>query len=502
MISDRRPTDAPREPPEGEPHVIPLTRRPSAALEASFDAWRTSRTTADGLSSAYPPPLLPDPEPGSMLDHFRVEGLLGRCALGSVFVAHDTSLDRRVALKMLHDPIAAAESEDRLLREARAQARLTHPNVGQIHYIGHAHPEAGRKGRLFLAMELVDGAALDVYVDNGERMPPEQARRCMLDVARGLRAAQNAGIIHRDIKPSNLIRSAEGVVKIVDFGLAKRLHDGAHTTNDLRFVGSPLYMSPEQANGDALDQRSDMYALGATFFHLLTGHPPFVAPTPLEVMVAHAVEPPPPLSSYPSEIPAPMRRIIHRLLAKKPEERFPTYDVLIAALERAAPERTQYAGYWVQAASAGIDALAAALAAVVLGKWVGVLYLAHVVVGQAYWGQSLGKYLVQVQVTRTDGRPLGLVRSFVRTALALWLPLLLWVLFLVSGGPDGLTRSGLGDLPPAELREVAVALVFGHAALALIYGAGLALAGFHPQKRAVHDLMTDAVVTYKLPGGH
>ena len=200
-----------------------------------------------------------------------------------MYLGRDRSLDRRVAIKVLPADLEDnGELQERFMREARAQARLNSPHVAHIYYIGKT-PRARRSGRrsLYFAMELVEGGDLESLLEQGERLEPERARRLMLQVAGGLRDAQEAGIIHRDIKPSNLLLDKNGDVKIADFGVAKPVGEtDSKITRDGAVVGSPLYISPEQARGDEIDHRADMYAVGCTFYHLLSGARPSTARRP------------------------------------------------------------------------------------------------------------------------------------------------------------------------------------------------------------------------------
>lgn len=449
-----------------------------------------------GLSSVPPPGAEEVSLVGAALDHFVVERPLGAGGMGAVYVAQDVSLDRRVAIKVLRGALEDAEHEERLLREARAQAMLNHPNVVQIHYIGR-RSVGGEPGSLFLAMELIDGEPLDAILARHERIGPEEARVLMLQIARGLRAARRAGIIHRDVKPSNLIRDWDGTVKIADFGLAKPVDGDVAITQEGSFVGSPLYMSPEQGGGDPVDHRSDMYSLGATMFHLLSGEPAFDGSSPLKVITSHMTKPIPKL---PDEIPAKLRAIVRRLLAKERGDRYDDYDDLIEALQAAAPERTAHAGFWIRAAAVGIDTFIAAIFIAVLG-WYGVLvHLAHITVGHALRGQTLAKYLVRLRVTRKDGTALGWGRSFARMILALWLPIFVGLLTVVTAGvtelADVIERIKPSEM--AELQDIIVAVAISNGFLSLVFGAGLVLAAFHPDKRAMHDLVCDTVVTYKM----
>ena len=441
---------------------------------------------------------------GATLDHFDIERPLARGGMGAVYVARDRSLDRRVAIKVLPDELAQqADLHERFVREARAQARLNSPHVTHIYYIGTTPARGGEQSSLYFAMELVDGGALEDVLSRGETLAPERARKLMIQVARGLRDAQTAGIIHRDIKPSNLLVDRNGDVKIADFGVAKPVGgNDVKITQDGAVVGSPLYMAPEQARGEAIDHRADMYALGCTFHHLLTGKPPFDGATPLAVVSKHLSLPPPAVCEAEPSVPAALGSVIDRLMRKEPERRFEDYDALIAALERAAPESTEYGGFWARGAAVAIDV---ALAGTVIGLigWPGlVVHLAYVTFMHAWSGQTAGKYLMNLQVRRSDGRRLGWFRSMARTIVALWLPFLAGLVILLTEGRSEL-RQTIERMQPRELdafQALLLAIAIGNALLTLLYLGGLALAAFHPQKRAAHDLVVGSEVVYKLRG--
>ena len=432
---------------------------------------------------------------GQRLDHFEVLRLVGEGGMGAVYEAHDLSLDRRVALKTLRPELSTRpEHAERLLREARAQARLTHPAVTHIYYIGRRP-----RGPLFFAMEYVEGEPLEDLVERGERLDPEEARRLMIQVAEGLRAAHRAGIVHRDIKPSNLLRTRDGQVKIADFGLAKPLDTDASITREGALVGSPLYMAPEQARGEAVDHRADMYALGATFFHLLSGSPPYEAAHVMGVVARHLSDPVPSLRERAPSVPRPLAAIVERLMAKAPADRFDDYDQLIEALREAAPGRIRFAGAGPRSAAVVLDMLFAGIAVAVLGAWGAFLHLAHVTLGHAYAERTLGKYLLRLRVRRPDGRPIGLGRSAARTVAALWMPMMAaGTVALSQGFPELMDK--LEKLDPrymGELQGMLVAMAISHGVMTLAYAAGLGVVFFHPQKRALHDLVVDSVVVYE-----
>ncbi len=285
---------------------------------------------------------------GFAIDHFTVGRQLGWGGMGAVYLARDTSLDRPVALKLLRREMASrAEARERFVREARAQARISSPNVVQIHFVGHtrlddveardddeAPPTSlrGAPGTLYFAMEYVDGESLEAVLERGHRLAPDAARTLLVGAARGLAAAHRAGVIHRDIKPGNLLVDKEGTLKVADFGLAKPRDPKLALTRGGTILGTPHYMAPEQGAGLALDHRADMYSLGCAFFHLLTGKPPFEGPNAVALIAQHLEKAPPRLLDVAPNVPVPLAAIIDRLLQKKREDRFDSHEALSDAL--------------------------------------------------------------------------------------------------------------------------------------------------------------------------
>ena len=261
---------------------------------------------------------------------YRVEKRIGAGGMGVVYLALDEALQRQVALKTLL-PVLAADPEfvARFKREAQSAAALNHPNITQIYTIG-------QEGSVpFFAMELIRGRSLEAIVKEKGVIPAHEAAGYILQAARGLRHAAQKDLIHRDIKPSNLMLAEDGVVKITDFGLAKAARAETQLTATGEVLGSPGYISPEQAQGVALDARSDIYSLGATFYHLVTGRLPFEAPTPVAMIVKHMSEPLRSPRAVNPSVPYPVASAIQKMMAKRPGERFQDYDALIRELERA-----------------------------------------------------------------------------------------------------------------------------------------------------------------------
>ncbi len=269
------------------------------------------------------------PRPGGAVGKYRVVGELGRGGMGVVYEAEDPVLERRVALKVLGPQLAASpEAARRFLREARAAARLSHANVVAVHDVDE------HDGLPFLVMELVPGGSAQARLDAGGRLGWREATRLTADACRGLEAAHAAGLIHRDIKPANLMLGHDGAAKLGDFGLAQAL-DGAGPSlaSGPHVLGTPHFMSPEQCRSEPLDARSDVYALGATYFALLTGRPPFATGGPLAVMFAHCSRPVPDPREDCPDVPEACAAVVRRATAREPSGRYAGAAEMLADLE-------------------------------------------------------------------------------------------------------------------------------------------------------------------------
>jgi serine/threonine-protein kinase len=254
---------------------------------------------------------------GRMLGKYRLGRRLGRGGMGVVYEAEDTLLKRRVAVKLLPDSAAAdPETVQRFVREGRSVARLNHPHVVTIYEVDQ------RDGVYYLVMERIDGGSVQEMLRARGKLPWQEATRILIDACRGLAAAHAAGLIHRDLKPANLMCTRDGVVKLADFGLARPAQVSATgITVPGAVVGTLDFMSPEQCRGEQLDGRTDIYSLGATYFALLTGRPPYRGDDTLEVMFAHCAQPIPDPCTGDPDIPAGCAAVVQRALAKYPAER-------------------------------------------------------------------------------------------------------------------------------------------------------------------------------------
>ncbi len=261
---------------------------------------------------------------------YEVLAPLGRGGMGLVYKAHDRVLDETVAIKLLRPEVALErDAIDRIVGEIKLARRVSHRNVCRIFEYG----EDG--GRRFIAMEHVDGVELRELIRTEGGLPADQAFGVAQQIAQGLSAIHEAGIVHRDLKTANIMRDGRGVVRLMDFGIAKQLVSGSTDASQGRLVGTPEYMSPEQARGGKVDFRSDVYALGVVVFELFTGDVPFKTDSPLALLQMHLNEPPTLDTAVVSKLPPPLVSVLRRALSRDPDQRFPSAAAMGEALARA-----------------------------------------------------------------------------------------------------------------------------------------------------------------------
>jgi eukaryotic-like serine/threonine-protein kinase len=284
------------------------------------------------------------PQEGSQISHYRIISCIGAGGMGEVYLAEDTTLGRRVALKLL--PAHLSDDKDRLRRfeqEARAASALNHPNIITIHEVGVF------EGARFIATEFIEGETLRQHLKRGP-MTVRDAVEISIQVANALTAAHNAGIIHRDIKPENVMLRPDGYVKVLDFGIVKLTEKFSESLASSRtgesisldridtesniVMGSPNYMSPEQARGLLPDNRTDIFSLGVTLYEIVAGRHPFLAPTVPDIVAGILDREPPPLSEFRSDIPTRLQQIINKSLAKDRSARYQTAAEMLGELRK------------------------------------------------------------------------------------------------------------------------------------------------------------------------
>ncbi len=267
---------------------------------------------------------------GRQLGKYQITALLGTGGMGMVLKAHDPSIDRDVAIKILPSHLSSDErSLNRFLAEAKSAGKLNHPNTVTIYEVGN------NENNHYLVMEVVSGGSAADYLEKHGAYPVSEATRLAIEACKGLTAAHHMQLIHRDIKPANILLTQDGTAKVADFGLAKRMEkDSMALTQEGLLVGSPYFMSPEQCQAQPVDARSDVYSLGATYYSLLTGKFPFQdTGSVVQVMFAHCNAPIPDPREIRKTIPAACAAIIQRAMAKVPEQRYQTMEDMQADLE-------------------------------------------------------------------------------------------------------------------------------------------------------------------------
>jgi serine/threonine-protein kinase len=269
------------------------------------------------VSGSTEQPKIPDVS-GKVLGDFQLVRKLGQGGMGQVYLARQLSLKRQVAVKILRPELAENHTSlQRFRREAEAVAGINHANIVQIYQIGEAD------GMHYMALEYVEGRNLRDYLT--KKGPPELpiALNIMRQVAAALQRAGELGFVHRDIKPENILLTRKSEVKVADFGLSRcfSTNEPLHLTQSGVTMGTPLYMSPEQVHGKVVDPRSDIYSFGVSSYHMLAGEPPFRGATAFEVALQHVQKEPPPLAERRPDLPPELCQLIHRMMAKNPDDR-------------------------------------------------------------------------------------------------------------------------------------------------------------------------------------
>jgi len=266
--------------------------------------------------------------PGTAIGSYTVQAIIGQGGMGAVYRAVHRELGRSVALKLLHPALAAQEEfAVRFVREARMMQTLDHPGIVTVSDAGEAD------GRLYLAMPLVTGISLKDLLAQG-RLSAGETLRILEQLAEALDYAHSRGVIHRDLKPSNVLIDPQGRPVLVDFGLAKALGDTSVTVSS-HYLGTPTYMAPEQASGDPVGHRADLYSLACVAFEMLTGTPPYTEQDSLALLLAHGTHPVPRATERNADLPKPVDAVFQRALAKSAVQRYPSAGAFVDALETA-----------------------------------------------------------------------------------------------------------------------------------------------------------------------
>ncbi len=329
-------------PPQTGDAVIALVRRAELADDDALNSFLTrsgplpstasdtaTRMVQAGLLTPFQARMiLQGKHRGFKLGPYRILNQIGAGGMGQVFLAEHATLRRKVALKVLPPRQARDPANvERFYHEARAAAALDHPNIV------HAYDVACDQGTHFLVLEYIDGQTLDRKLRKQHRLPVGEAVSYIVQAAAGLQHAHEKGVAHRDIKPANLLLGRDGLVKILDLGLAQFFEDSSSKlprSSDI-VMGTTDYVAPEQLSGDEADHRSDIYNLGATLYHLLTGQPPFTGSTAAK-MVAHHLSAVTPAHTLCPDIPEELSRVVEVMLAKNPNDRYQTAAEVIQAL--------------------------------------------------------------------------------------------------------------------------------------------------------------------------
>jgi serine/threonine protein kinase len=273
---------------------------------------------------------------GTLFGDFQVQRCIGRGGMGIVYRGRQLSLDRLVAIKALKPSVATNENFiHRFTREAKTAARIIHNNIVQVYYVGQENHT------FFIAMEYVDGKSVRDLINEQKALPESQAVDIILQASLGLQRAHKRNVLHRDIKPDNLILNKQGEVKVADFGLALDLGESRVHAGPAKIEGSPHYLSPEQAMREEMTFASDIYSLGATLYHMVTGEPPFTGNSTAAIIAKHVTDYP----RSPREINGGLSKgvcqVIQKMMAKRPDERMSTIEEVIAQLKEMTDDRTR-----------------------------------------------------------------------------------------------------------------------------------------------------------------
>ena len=272
-------------------------------------------------------------EPRRLGGRYELGSVLGRGGMAEVYLAHDTRLGRTVAVKTLRVDLARDPSfQARFRREAQSAASLNHPAIVAVYDTGEDYVDG--VSIPYIVMEYVDGSTLRELLHSGRKLLPERAMEMCIGILQALEYSHRSGIVHRDIKPANVMLTRNGQVKVMDFGIARAMGDSGMTmTQTAAVIGTAQYLSPEQAKGEQVDSRSDLYSTGCLIYELLTNRPPFVGDSPVAVAYQHVREEPQPTTVFDPEISPDMDAIVMKALVKDPDYRYQSADEMRADIE-------------------------------------------------------------------------------------------------------------------------------------------------------------------------
>lgn len=435
------------------------------------------------------------------VDQYDMVALLGSGGMGAVYHARDRTLHRDVAIKTLAGHLLSDDVQiGRFRREARLAAQIDHPHVARVY-------GAGRWGESpYIAMEFIDGENLQKIVDQRGPLKIESAWRYCIEAAEALCEADRHQIVHRDIKPSNLMVTRQGTLKVTDFGISRTVEGDMSVTKTGTILGTPWYMSPEQAMGKEVDRRSDIYSLGMTLYFLVSGRPAFQGSNPMEVLAQQVADEPPSLEGRLLGMTPERWAILRRMIAKDKADRHADYAKLLSDLRREQPGAAKFAPLTARL-GAEIANLAPWLFFVVLGLlavtlftglrttppstldnldillWVwlaacGLVFVFMYIWGVGRYGKTLGKHALKLRVTKTDGQRVGYMRATLRFIIAY--PIML------------IYAPAVSHLVPDRIESLCFWCNVGLLLLSAV------LARFHPQRRMLHDLAAGTIVV-RLP---
>ena len=270
---------------------------------------------------------------GKRIGDYLVHERIGVGGMGEIYKATQTSLGRTVAIKILSDELTGDKGFiEKFLSEARSAGRLNHPNVVQVHEVGQD------KGTYYFSMEFIAGGSVQDIIRGGEKVDPKRAVDIIIGAAKALQYAEKQGVVHCDVKPDNLMLTEDGDVRLADLGIARRIREGRKIVQEEGVFGSPHYMAPEQAKGQPIDNRVDIYALGCSAYRMLAGRTPFQGDDARQIMEKQVYEVPPPLREFVPGLPRAFYSTLDKMMRKNPRDRYQAATELLADLEKAREE--------------------------------------------------------------------------------------------------------------------------------------------------------------------